>query len=124
LTGDVSSSKKSDGQQQLITSVFHQSTPEEALSYLYRFFNEANVAIRQANNKNLRKYTEYLIDNCHSLRNKKQSVLFSIFKYKKLEINDFTSFVQIIKFLVNIARNYYKDNLRSDTPFIVVAHDG
>jgi hypothetical protein len=124
LTGDASFSKKTIGTQQLITNTFHQSTPDEALSYLYRFFNEANVAIRQASNDNLRKYTDYLIDNAHSLRGKKASILFSKFKYKKYEINDFTSFVQILKYLVNIARSYYKDTLQTNIPFIIVAHDG
>jgi hypothetical protein len=125
LTGDsANSSKIGGGTQSLLTSCFKPTSPNQALTYLYRFFNEANVAIRQSSNENLKLFIEYLIDNGSSFKQRKIDCQFSKYKYKKFEVDDFSFFVQMMKYLVNITREYYKDNLKTNTPFITVAHDG
>jgi hypothetical protein len=49
LTGDTANSSKIGGRtQSLLTSCFKPTSPDQALSYLYCFFNKANVAIRQS----------------------------------------------------------------------------
>jgi hypothetical protein len=83
-----------------------------------------NVAIRQSTNENLNLFIDYLIDHGASLKSKRTNCYFSRFKYKKHEVEDFTSFIQVLKYLVNSTRDYYKRLLSTTTPFIIVAHDG
>lgn len=52
------------------------ATPQIALSYLYQFFNDANVAIQQANNANLKTFIDYLLEYGAQLRIKKRNVTF------------------------------------------------
>ena len=42
---------------------FQQGSSKEVLTFRYRFFNDANIAIDQSNNSNLRKFVNYVIDN-------------------------------------------------------------
>jgi hypothetical protein len=48
--------------------------PRIALSYLYHFFNEANIAIMQANNHYLKLFIDYLLDNAGVLKLKRSEV--------------------------------------------------
>ena len=50
--------------------------PGIGISLLYQFFNDANIAIHQASNNNLRAFTDFLIDNSNQLKNKKIRMLF------------------------------------------------
>jgi type III secretion system FlhB-like substrate exporter len=42
--------------------------PQIALNHLYTFFNEANIAIKQANNPSLNNFIEYLLDHGTTLK--------------------------------------------------------
>jgi hypothetical protein len=99
---------------------------EEANSILYKFFNSANIAIRQANNEYLHEYSRYLIENAGVLQSQKSNVLFSRRKYLKQELMLFNTFTMIVTNLVDSTRNYYKNqtNNPGGIPFICVAHDG
>ena len=48
-----------------------KASPAIGLSLLYQFFNDANIAIHQASNKNLRAFTDFLIDNGNQFKSKK-----------------------------------------------------
>jgi hypothetical protein len=105
LTGDkTNSSKIGVRTQSLLTSSFKPTSPDQALLYLYRFFNEANVEIRQSSNENLKLFID-------TFRQRKIDCQFSKYKYKKYEVDGFSFFVQMMKYLVSITREYYKENL-------------
>jgi hypothetical protein len=73
------SSKGNIGQNSMLN---YQQNPADiptsfiALSYLYQFFNDANVAIAQSNNENLTRFIEYLLENATHLRKKKADCFF------------------------------------------------
>jgi hypothetical protein len=102
------------------------ATPAVAMSYLYSFFNEANIAIDQANNKNLNQFIDYMLDNATSLRAKhKNNCYFSRWKYKKQEVNQFYQFIATVKYLTKYTRNLYEKKLNTSfVPFVYVSHDG
>ena len=105
--------------------LIRHSSPSVCLSYLYKFFNEANIAIEQANNPNLKQFIDLLLDCPSSNKAKRQEYYFSRYKYKKLELDSFTYFINSVKSIVLHSKNYYKDKLKVDsTPFLNVSHDG
>jgi hypothetical protein len=93
-------------------------------SFLYRFFNSANIAIRQANNQNLNKLIKCLIENGHVLKSKSIEITFSRYKYKKQEYTHFNNFICYVQQLINSARIYYVQELNEEVPFLSVSHDG
>jgi hypothetical protein len=102
-----------------------QVTPSIGLSYLYNFFNEANIAINQANNKNLKAFIDFLIDNGNQMKLRKEDCYFTRYKYKKLELESFKFFLHSVRNVINFCRGYYKEKLKVDnTPFLMVSHDG
>lgn len=130
---EVKETPKSGGdklQQNLITDFkaqgFQTGSPRQALTFLYRFFNDANIAIDQSNNSNLRKFITYIVDNASSFTKRRKDIYFSKYKYKKYEVEVFVDFINLVKRLVEYTREYYKEllNLKTSTPFIYVAHDG
>jgi hypothetical protein len=100
------------------------ATPQIALSHLYGFFNEANVAIMQANNEHLSNFIHYLLDNAQQLRTRRNECLFSRYKYMNQRDDRFLKFVSSLKELVNYSRNYYLDKFNKTVPFICISHDG
>ena len=100
------------------------ATPQVALSYLYQFFNEANVAIQQTNNENLKTFIDYLLEYGAQLRIKKKECYFSRYKYMKQREDRYAKFILSMKELVSYSRNYYKTNLSKCIPFLCVSHDG
>ena len=100
-------------------------SPGVGLSLLYQFFNDANIAIHQASNKNLRAFTDFLIDNGNQLKTKKSECYFSRYKYKKMESQSFSYFVVAIRNIMSFCRGFYKEKFKvNDTPFLMVSHDG
>jgi hypothetical protein len=81
-------------------------SPQIALNHLYTFFNEANIAIKQANNPSLNMFIEYLLDHVTTL--KKADCQFSCYKYKKYELNQFHLFLGTVQYLVKYLRDFYK----------------
>ena len=99
--------------------------PTVGLTLLYKFFNDANIAIHQASNKNLKAFTDFLIDNSNQLKTKKSECYFSRYKCKKMENNSFTYFVVAVRNIMSFCRGYYKEKFKvNDTPFLMVSHDG
>jgi hypothetical protein len=93
------------------------------LDHLYSFFNQANIAIEQANNESLKKFIEYVID--HGATMKKQDCRFSRFKYKKYELNQFHLFISTVQYLVKYSCDYYEKQLNTNSvPFLYISHDG
>jgi hypothetical protein len=90
------------------------------------FFNSANIAIRQANNKHLHEYTQYVIENSHLLQSKKTVYNFLNTKFLKQELLLFNTFTMLVSNLVNRAKPFFKNqtNNPNGAPFICVAHDG
>jgi hypothetical protein len=105
---------------------FQQGTSRQALTLLYRFFNDANVAIDQSNNPNLRKFVSYIVENASSFKKKTNDVFFSKYKYKKYEVEVFGEYLSLVKRLIDYTRDYYNDtfNLTTNTPCLYVSHDG
>lgn len=100
-------------------------SPAIGLSLLYQFFNDANIAIKQASNKHLRAFTDFLIDNGNQLKGKKSECYFTRYKYKKMESESFSYFVVAVRNIMNFCRGYYKEKFKvDDTPFLMVSHDG
>ena len=110
------------------SSFFYQpaanATPQIALSYLYNFFNEANVAICQTNNEHLSMFINYLLDNASQLQKKRQDCLFSRHKYMVQREDRYLKFVCSIKEIVSFSRDYYKSMFSKNEPFLCVSHDG
>jgi hypothetical protein len=100
------------------------ATPQIALSFLYQFFNEANVAIAQANNEHLKHFIDYILENAHQLRARKADCFFSRYKYMKQRDDRFLKFVSSLKELVIYSRDYYKEKFNKEEPFLCVSHDG
>lgn len=100
------------------------ATPQIALSHLYNFFNEANVAIAQANNKHLSNFINYLLDNSAQLRKKKQECLFSRHKYMTQRDERYVKFISSLKEIVTFSRNFYYSKFGKYEPFLCVSHDG
>jgi hypothetical protein len=95
------------------------------MQLMYRFFNEANIAIRQADNENLRKFIDLLIDNSQGLKTRRSDFYFSPWKYRKHQWNDFHTFISTVKNLIDRTRTYYREVTKlQNVPFIFVAHDG
>jgi hypothetical protein len=103
---------------------FQQASSKIALTHLYRFFNDANIAIDQSNNNNLRQFVSYIIDNASSLRQRKTECYFSKYKYKKYEVEVFHDFLNLLRKLIAYTREHYNHNLKTKIPFLYVAHDG
>lgn len=99
-------------------------TPSMALSHLYQFFNDANVAIAQSNNVHLTHFIDYLIENGHQLKSKKTECYFSKYKYSKQRDDRFVKFISSLKELVLYSRDYYKVKFKKEVPFLCVSHDG
>jgi hypothetical protein len=99
---------------------------EKANGLLYKFFNSANIAIRQANNEFLHDYTRYLIGNANILQSQQSNLLFSRYKYIKQELLLFNTFTTMVTNLVDRSRQFYKQqtNNQNGIPFLCVAHDG
>jgi hypothetical protein len=99
---------------------------EKANGILYKFFNSANIAIRQANNEHLHEYSRYLIENAGVLQLQKNNICFSRHKYLKQELMLFNTFTMLVTNLVEKTRQFYKNqtNDPNGVPFICVAHDG
>jgi hypothetical protein len=99
---------------------------EQANGILYKFFNSANIAIRQANNKHLHEYTRFIIENSSLWQSKKANIQFSRHKYLKQELLLFNTFTMLVTNLVDRTRNFFKNqtNNTNGVPFICVAHDG
>lgn len=103
----------------------HRSSPSICLNYLYKFFNESNIAIEQANNQHLKRFIDLLLDHNTTSKVKREEFYFSRYKYKKYELESFTYFVNSIKNIICYSRNYYKEKLHTErTPFLYVSHDG
>ena len=100
------------------------ATPQIALSYLYCFFNETNVAIMQANNEHLSKFIQYIIESSHQLRARQSECLFSRYKYMNQRDDRFLKFVSSLKELVNYSRDDDLDKFSKTVPFICISHDG
>jgi hypothetical protein len=100
------------------------ATPQIALSHLYNFFNEANIAIVQANNEHLSNFIRYLLDNAQNLKARRTECLFSRYKYMNQRDDRFLKFVSSLKELVHYSRNYYFEKFKKTIPFICVSHDG
>jgi hypothetical protein len=104
---------------------FQQGSSKEALTFLYRFFNDANIAIDQSNNSNLRKFMSYIIDNASYFQKRKQECYFSKYKYKKYEVGVFHDFLSLVSRLIGFTRQHYNNTLQiSKIPFLYIAHDG
>jgi hypothetical protein len=103
---------------------FQQASSKIALTHLYRFFNDANIAIDQSNNSNLRQFITYIIENASSFRQRKNECYFSKYKYKKYEVEVFYDFLNLVRKLIAYTREHYKENLKTNIPFLYVAHDG
>jgi hypothetical protein len=101
-----------------------KASPTIALHLMYSFFNEANIAIKQANSQHLKEYTNYILDNAKDLSKKRGELYFSPYKYKLMESSCFSWLLTDLKYLVNYSRSYYRDNCRMQQPFINVSHDG
>ena len=99
-------------------------TPRIALSHLYKFFNDANVAIMQASNEHLSNFIKYLLDNAQQLRLKRTECLFSRYKYMTQRDDRFLKFVTSLKELVHYSRSYYEEKFNKTIPYIFVSHDG
>jgi hypothetical protein len=99
-------------------------TAKVATGFMYKFFNEANIAIMQATNPNLKKFVDYLLDNASNLRTKRSELYFSRLKYKKEEASCFSYFLMSLRHIVCYCRNFYKQHLAINTPFLYVSHDG
>lgn len=97
---------------------------DKIYSLLYKFFNSANIAIKQADNKFLNDLLQYIIENGHLLKGKKLDVAFSRYKYKKQEYLQFHMFVCFVKLLLQKAREYYRRKCMCHVPFLCVSHDG
>ena len=103
---------------------FQQASSKIALTHLYHFFNDANIAIDQSNKSNLRQFVTYIIDNASSFRQRKSECCFSKYKYKKYEVEVFYDFLNLVRKLIAYTREHYNENLKSNIPFLYVAHDG
>lgn len=99
-------------------------TPQIALSLLYMFFNEANIAICQANNVHLSNFITYLLEHAHLLRARRLECLFSRYKYIIQRDDRFLKYVSSMKELVDYSRKYYLTKFNKCVPFIYVSHDG
>jgi hypothetical protein len=127
-----STSKKSGGnslRQNKMTKYTDESlakvSPTIGQSLLYKFFNDCNIAIHQANNKNLKQFIDYLLDNGNQLKTKRSECYFSRYKYKKMENQSFSYFIVAVKNIMSYCRGYYKEKFKvSETPFLMVSHDG
>jgi hypothetical protein len=97
---------------------------DKCCSYLYKFFNTANIAIQQADNVHLQEFIEYLIENGGTLKGKNLDVGFSRYKYKKQELMHFHTFISFVKLLTEKARSYYLQECNAEIPFLCVSHDG
>jgi hypothetical protein len=100
------------------------ATPQIALSLLYNFFNEANVAIVQTNNVHLTAFINYLLDNATQLLKKRQECSFSRYKYMMQRDERYLKFVCSLKELVSFSREHYNTKLLKNVPFLCVSHDG
>ena len=100
---------------------------DDAHLLMYRFFNSAGVAQRQADNPYLKKFQTFLIDNASALasKSKKKEANFSRYKYTKYQYQDFHKFLTTVQQLVQYTRTYYQNKLKQDAvPFVYVGHDG
>jgi hypothetical protein len=99
---------------------------DKANGIFYKFFNSANIAIRQANVEYLVEYTTYLIANSNVLQSQQSNLLFSRHKYLKQELLLFITFTMMVAHLVDRSRQIYKNqtNNPDGIPFLCVAHDG
>lgn len=100
------------------------ATPQVALSYLYSFFNDANVAIHQTSNVNLTKFINYLLDNATQLQKRKEECYFSKYKYTTQRDDRYLTFVSTLKEVISYSREYYHNKLNKYIPFLCVSHDG
>jgi hypothetical protein len=95
------------------------------LEHLYRFFNSANVAVRQSKNEHLEMFMNYLIDNADVLKTKRKSIAFSPFKYRQIETRFFLEIMVFVRSIIRFSRDYYRDALCKDSvAFVCVSHDG
>ena len=128
ITNSTVATKKKDAKQNSILNYqinpCDVATPQIALSYLYQFFNDANVAIAQANNESLKMFIDYLLENGHQLRAKKTDCFFSRYKYIKQRDERYLKFVTSLKELVLYSRSYYEEKFKKREPFICISHDG
>ena len=100
-------------------------SPAVGCSLLYKFFNDCNIAIHQANNKHLKKFIDFLVENGNQLKSRKSELYFSRYKYKKMETQSFSYFVLAVRNIMMFCRQFYKDKFKvNDTPFLMVSHDG
>lgn len=110
------------GQKNCIASVASSNT---ALAFLYSFFNNANVAIHQANNPNLTKFIDYILEHATQFRYKPSDCHFSRWKYQKQRDLRFANFIVTLKNIITYTRDYYNERLnKTNTPFLCVSHDG
>lgn len=105
---------------------FPQGSSRHALTLLYHFFNDANLAIDQSSNTNLRKFVSYIIENASSFAKRKSDVYFTKYKFKKYEVEVFVDFLTVVKTLIESTREFYTTALgfSSSPPFLYVSHDG
>jgi hypothetical protein len=100
------------------------ASPQIALGFLYNFFNDCNIAIDRANNTHLTSFIDYVVDNGHVLRNRKNELHFSRYKYMKQREMRFSMFIMSLKQCIQYSREYYLKRIMKHTPFCYVSHDG
>jgi hypothetical protein len=120
--------KVKNKKQHLITDIQHNpstiSDPQVAMGYLYKFFNEANVAKSQSNNPNLRCFVDYILDHSQNFSKKRNEIYFSRGKYDKQENLIFSQFISNLRIIVEFCRSWYNDGIpKANIPFIYVSHD-
>jgi hypothetical protein len=112
------------------SGLFNQYVPsgmsktEITSDLLYKFFNSANIAIRQASNTYLHDLLKHLVENASHYQKNMKQLSFSKSKYKYQQNKSFYRFVHFVKSAVSATRAYYTERVGVSVPFITVAHDG
>ncbi len=97
---------------------------EKCNTLLYKFFNSANIAIRQSENPFLNDFLKYVTQHIPAFKGKKIDTNFSRHLYKKHEWLQFNQFILFVKHLVDRTRKWYLSECNQEVPFLTVSHDG
>lgn len=89
----------------------------------HRFITNCGLPFRVANSNAFHNYNQFLVLNAHLLKNNIKDLKMGPRKFGTIANKNFSEMVFVVAELVTKTREWYKENLGKQTPFLTVCHD-
>jgi hypothetical protein len=111
-----------------VSTFVSKNNPEEALEeahkLMYRFFNSANVSVRQGISPEFQNLLTYCVDNAASLKSQTDKLKLGIQRFRSEQFKSFSQTIYVVSCCIKMTQEWFTEATGSDDlPFINVAHD-